>query len=66
MQPTYRLQVAGGSRDTGDAIPSGRYLRGMHPVQIILVSTAGIVIDSSSGVLSSGADPRVEAYAWSW
>ena len=31
-----------------------------------LGSTAGIVIDSSSGVLSSGADPRVEAYAWSW
>ncbi|MEA2817418.1 MAG: type transport system ATP-binding protein [Rhodospirillaceae bacterium] len=31
-----------------------------------LGSNAGIVIDPSSGVLSSGADPRVEAYAWSW
>src|SRR6266571_3510639 len=31
-----------------------------------LGSNAGIVIDPSTGVLSSGADPRVEAYAWSW
>ncbi len=31
-----------------------------------LGSNAGIVIDPSSGVLSAGADPRVEAYAWSW
>jgi len=31
-----------------------------------LGSNAGIVIDPGSGVLSSGADPRVEAYAWSW
>jgi gamma-glutamyltranspeptidase / glutathione hydrolase len=31
-----------------------------------LGSNAGIVIDRSTGVLSAGADPRVEAYAWSW
>src|SRR5437016_3274999 len=31
-----------------------------------LGSNAGIVIDPGSGVLSAGADPRVEAYAWSW
>jgi gamma-glutamyltranspeptidase/glutathione hydrolase len=31
-----------------------------------LGSNAGIVIDPSTGVLSAGADPRVEAYAWSW
>jgi len=31
-----------------------------------LGSNAGIVIDPNSGVLSAGADPRVEAYAWSW
>jgi gamma-glutamyltranspeptidase / glutathione hydrolase len=30
-----------------------------------LGSNAGIVIDSSD-VLSAGADPRVEAYAWAW
>jgi len=29
-------------------------------------SNAGIVLDSSSGVLSAGADPRVDAYAWAW
>jgi gamma-glutamyltranspeptidase len=31
-----------------------------------LGSNAGIIIDSKSGVLSAGADPRVEAYAWAW
>ena len=29
-------------------------------------SNAGIVIDPKTGVLSAGADPRVEAYAWAW
>jgi gamma-glutamyltranspeptidase/glutathione hydrolase len=29
-------------------------------------SNAGIVIDQATGVLSAGADPRVEAYAWAW
>jgi gamma-glutamyltranspeptidase/glutathione hydrolase len=29
-------------------------------------SIAGIVIDPKTGVLSAGADPRVEAYAWAW
>ena len=31
-----------------------------------LGSNAGIVLDSSGGVLSAGADPRVDAYAWAW
>jgi gamma-glutamyltranspeptidase / glutathione hydrolase len=31
-----------------------------------LGSNGGIVIDSSTGVLSAGADPRVDAYAWAW
>jgi gamma-glutamyltranspeptidase/glutathione hydrolase len=31
-----------------------------------LGSNAGIVIDERNGVLSAGADPRVEAYAWAW
>jgi gamma-glutamyltranspeptidase/glutathione hydrolase len=31
-----------------------------------LGSNAGIVIDGSTGVLSAGADPRVDAYAWAW
>ena len=31
-----------------------------------LGSNAGIVIDVNSGVLSAGADPRVDAYAWAW
>jgi len=29
-------------------------------------SNAGIVVDRVTGVLSAGADPRVEAYAWAW
>jgi gamma-glutamyltranspeptidase/glutathione hydrolase len=29
-------------------------------------SNAGIIVDSKTGVLSAGADPRVEAYAWAW
>jgi gamma-glutamyltranspeptidase/glutathione hydrolase len=31
-----------------------------------LGSNAAIMIDMKSGVLSAGADPRVEAYAWAW
>jgi gamma-glutamyltranspeptidase/glutathione hydrolase len=31
-----------------------------------LGSNAGIVLDATSGVLSAGADPRVDAYAWAW
>ena len=31
-----------------------------------LGSNGGIVIDASTGVLSAGADPRVDAYAWAW
>jgi gamma-glutamyltranspeptidase / glutathione hydrolase len=31
-----------------------------------LGSNAGIVINSITGVLDAGADPRVEAYAWAW
>ena len=31
-----------------------------------LGSNGGIVIDSTTGVLSAGADPRVDAYAWGW
>jgi gamma-glutamyltranspeptidase / glutathione hydrolase len=31
-----------------------------------LGSNAGIMVDVSTGVLSAGADPRVDAYAWAW
>ncbi len=31
-----------------------------------LGSNGGIVVDETTGVLSAGADPRVEAYAWAW
>ena len=31
-----------------------------------LGSNAGIVIDTKTGILSAGADPRVDAYAWAW
>ncbi len=29
-------------------------------------SNAGIIVDAKTGVLSAGADPRVDAYAWAW
>ena len=29
-------------------------------------SNGAIVVDGANGVLSAGADPRVEAYAWAW
>jgi gamma-glutamyltranspeptidase/glutathione hydrolase len=29
-------------------------------------ANAGIIIDGSTGVLSAGADPRTDAYAWAW
>jgi gamma-glutamyltranspeptidase / glutathione hydrolase len=32
----------------------------------VLGSNAGIVLDVTTGVLSAGADPRVDAYAWAW
>jgi len=31
-----------------------------------LGSNAGILVNSETGVLDAGADPRVEAYAWAW
>jgi len=31
-----------------------------------LGSNAGIVLDPATGILSAGADPRVDAYAWAW
>jgi gamma-glutamyltranspeptidase/glutathione hydrolase len=31
-----------------------------------LGSNGGIVVDAATGVLSAGADPRVDAYAWAW
>jgi len=31
-----------------------------------LGSNGGIVIDAATGVLSAGADPRVDAYGWAW
>jgi hypothetical protein len=31
-----------------------------------LASSAAIIIDAKTGVLSAGVDPPVEAYAWAW
>jgi gamma-glutamyltranspeptidase/glutathione hydrolase len=31
-----------------------------------LASSAAIIVDAKTGVLSAGADPRVESYAWAW
>jgi gamma-glutamyltranspeptidase/glutathione hydrolase len=45
-------------------IARGHKLRVVPPWS--LGSNAGIVIDPTTGALSAGADPRVEAYAWAW
>ena len=45
-------------------IEKGHKLRVAPPWS--LGSNGGIVIDSRTGVLSAGADPRVDAYAWAW
>lgn len=50
---------------TRDAlVAKGHKLRVTPPWS--LGSNAGIVIDDATGVLSAGADPRVDAYAWAW
>ena len=45
-------------------IAKGHKLRVSPPWS--LGSNGGIIIDVSTGVLSAGADPRVDAYAWAW
>jgi gamma-glutamyltranspeptidase/glutathione hydrolase len=45
-------------------IAKGHKLRVTSPWS--LGSNGGIVIDAATGVLSAGADPRVDAYAWAW
>ena len=45
-------------------IARGHKLRVAPPWSI--GSNAGILLDSKTGVLDAGADPRVEAYAWAW
>jgi gamma-glutamyltranspeptidase / glutathione hydrolase len=47
-----------------ELIARGHKLRVSPPWS--LASSAGIIIDGKTGVLSAGADPRVEAYAWAW
>jgi gamma-glutamyltranspeptidase/glutathione hydrolase len=45
-------------------VARGHKLRVARPWS--LGSNAAILIDMKNGVLSAGADPRVEAYAWAW
>ena len=47
-----------------ELIARGHKLRVTPPWS--LSSSAGIIVDMKTGVLSAGADPRVEAYAWAW
>jgi gamma-glutamyltranspeptidase/glutathione hydrolase len=47
-----------------ELIARGHKLRVMPPWS--MGSSGGIIIDAKTGVLSAGADPRVEAYAWAW
>jgi len=47
-----------------ELIARGHKLRVAPPWS--LASSAAIIIDPKTSVLSAGADPRVEAYAWAW
>ena len=47
-----------------ELIARGHKLRVAPPWS--LASSAAIIVDPKTGVLSAGADPRVEAYAWAW
>jgi gamma-glutamyltranspeptidase/glutathione hydrolase len=47
-----------------ELIARGHKLRVAPPWS--LASSAAITVDPKTGVLSAGADPRVEAYAWAW
>jgi len=47
-----------------ELIARGHKLRVAPPWS--LASSAGIIIDGKTGVMSAGADPRVEAYDWAW
>lgn len=47
-----------------ELIARGHKLRVAGPWS--LSASAGIIVDSKTGVLSAGADPRVQAYAWAW
>ena len=47
-----------------ELIARGHKLRVSPPWS--MASSAGIIIDAKTGVLSAGADPRVEAYDWAW
>ena len=55
-------RIPGSTREA--LIAKGHKLRVDPPWS--LGSNGGIVIDWSTGVLSAGADPRVDAYAWAW
>jgi gamma-glutamyltranspeptidase/glutathione hydrolase len=56
------MRVPEGVRN--DLIARGHTLRVFGPWS--QGSEGGIVVDTKTGVLSAGADPRVEAYAWAW
>jgi gamma-glutamyltranspeptidase / glutathione hydrolase len=47
-----------------ELIARGHKLRVAPPWS--LASSGAILINAKTGVLSAGADPRVEAYAWAW
>jgi gamma-glutamyltranspeptidase/glutathione hydrolase len=47
-----------------ELIARGHKLRVAPPWS--MASSGAIIVDAKTGVLSAGADPRVEAYAWAW
>jgi gamma-glutamyltranspeptidase/glutathione hydrolase len=65
MYPGDMSVEAGIPESTRQAlIARGHKLRVAPPWS--LGSNAGIIVDAKTGVLSAGADPRVDAYAWAW
>jgi gamma-glutamyltranspeptidase/glutathione hydrolase len=65
MRPGDMSVEARISEATRQALIARGHKLGVRPAWS-MGSNAGIVVDGVTGVLSAGADPRVEAYAWAW
>ena len=57
--------VVAGPR-VGAMLPTGMTAQRDNRQETIINQDASIIMDAKTGVLSAGADPRVEAYAWAW
>jgi LysR family hca operon transcriptional activator len=55
-----------GDAPTVALVPGYKKSKESPILKLLLSSSAAIMVDAKTGVLSAGADPRVEAYASAW